>query len=300
MPPDRGAVVEVAAAGLNFPDLLTIAGTYQMRPPLPFTPGLEAVGTIVAVGPDSKWRLGERAMAAVSWGAFAERVAVADDDLYTCPPEMPDREAAGFLVTHQTSYLGLVDRARLRAGEVLLVHGGAGGVGTAAIQIGKHLGATVIATATGDRKASVCRRAGADHVFDLEHEDFVAGVLEVSNGRGADVIYDPVGGALFERSSKCIAFDGRLVIVGFASGTIPSIAANRILLKNIAVVGMHWGAYKLHARGAIAKAHRRLAELYASGVVAPLISADIALTELPVALDQLAGRSSYGKVIVHR
>jgi len=297
---EGGAIVEVAAAGLNFPDLLTIAGTYQTRPPLPFTPGLEAVGTIVAAGKDSRWQVGQRVIAGVPWGAFAEVVAASDDDLYSCPSEMPDREAAGFLVTYQTSYLALVDRAQLRAGEVLLVHGGAGGVGTAAIQIGNALGATVIATATGARKAEICRRAGAAHVVDLEREDFVARVLEASEGRGANVIYDPVGGDICQRSTKCIAFAGRLLIIGFASGTIPTIAANRVLLKNIAVIGMHWGAYKLHARAAIDAAHERLEELYASGRVAPMISMEAAMSELPAALDHLASRSSYGKVIVRR
>lgn len=296
--PDDGVLIEVAAAGLNFPDLLAIAGTYQVRPPLPFVPGMEAAGTVIDVGAGSHLRVGQRVIANGLWGAFAERMAVADSYVFAIPDAMSDRDAAALHVTYQTSHMALVERAQLQAGETLLVHGGSGGVGTSAIQIGKALGARVIATASSDDKLEVCKRAGADAVIDYKESDFVAEVKSLTDGRGADVIYDPVGGDVFDQSTSCIAFGGRLLVIGFASGKIPSIAANRILLKNISIVGLHWGNYYKMDPGLVHSTHEEIVRLYESGAIAPMIGASYPCSELPAALAEIAERRSWGKVII--
>jgi len=211
---------------------------------------------------------------------------------------MSFEEGAALPIIYPTAYAGLVDRGRLQAGETLLVHAAAGGVGTAGVQIGKALGARVIATAGGPEKLDVAARAGADVLIDYRKEDFVARVKEATDGRGADVIYDSVGGDVFDRSLKCIAWDGRLVVIGFAGGEIPSVKANRILLKNIAVTGLHWGAYAQHQPGRVPEVFDALLDLYAAGRIAPLIFGTYALEELPKALGELGSRRTWGKVIV--
>jgi NADPH:quinone reductase len=296
--PEGGVVIEVAAAALNFPDLLSIAGTYQVKAPLPFTPGLEASGTIIEVGPKSKHQVGQRVIANHAWGAYAERMAAPDPSIFPVPDAMSDTDAAALHIVYQTSYFGLVHRAGLKAGETLLVHGGAGGVGTSAIQLGKALGATVIATAGAEDKLQVCRDCGADHVVNYRDEDFVDAVKQITGGRGADVIYDPVGGDVFDGSTRCIAFEGRLLVIGFTSGRIPSIKANRILLKNISIVGLHWGNYAFHAPELMQETHQALCELYAAGKIRPVIFRELPLAELPQALALLESRQSYGKLLV--
>jgi NADPH2:quinone reductase len=211
---------------------------------------------------------------------------------------MSFEEGAALPIIYPTSYAGLVYRAALQPKEDLLVHAAAGGVGTAAVQIGKALGARVIATAGGAEKLEIARREGADELIDYQKEDFVARVMELTGGKGADVIYDSVGGDVFEKSLKCIAWNGRLLVIGFASGTIPSVRANRILLKNIAVTGLHWGAHAAKDPEKIPRTFEALFELYRAGKIRPVIFATYALEELPAALDALAGRKTYGKVIV--
>lgn len=296
--PETGAVIRVASASLNFPDLLSIAGKYQVKAPLPFVPGIEAAGTVVAAGAKSKYRVGQRVIANNLWGAFGEKMAALDQALFAIPDAMSDDEAASLLVTYQTSYFALVHRAALRAGEVLLVHGGAGGVGIAAIQIGKALGATVIATAGADDKLAICRQAGADHVINYKDEDFAAAVGKLTGGKGANVVYDPVGGDVFDRSLKCIAWEGRLLVIGFASGRIPEVPANKILLKNISIVGLHWGAYAHHAPEAFHQAHEALLQMYAAGTIKPVVWKAFPLAQLPDALSAIESRASYGKVVV--
>jgi NADPH2:quinone reductase len=296
--PETGAVIRVASASLNFPDLLSIAGKYQVKAPLPFVPGIEAAGTVVAAGAKSKYRVGQRVIANNLWGAFAEKMAAPDLSLFAIPDAMSDDEAASLLVTYQTSYFALVHRAALRAGEVLLVHGGAGGVGIAAIQIGKALGATVIATAGADDKLEICRQAGADHAINYKDEDFAAAVGKLTGGKGANVIYDPVGGDVFDRSLKCIAWEGRLLVIGFAGGRIPEVPANKILLKNISIVGLHWGAYAHHAPEAFHQAHEALLQMYAAGTIKPVVWKAFPLAQLPDALSAIESRASYGKVVV--
>jgi NADPH2:quinone reductase len=207
-------------------------------------------------------------------------------------------EGAAFPIIYPTSYAGLVFRAALQPGEDLLVHAAAGGVGLAAVQIGKALGARVIATAGGPEKLEIARREGADHVIDYLEEDFVARVMEITGGKGADVIYDSVGGDVFDRSMKCIAWNGRLLVIGFASGVIPSVQANRILLKNIAVTGLHWGAHVAKDPAKIPRTFAALFELQRAGRIRPVIFASYPLEEVPAALEALAGRRTWGKVVV--
>jgi NADPH:quinone reductase len=230
--------------------------------------------------------------------AFAEELAVPDAHLFPVPAGLTMAQAASFVITYQTGWFALVHRAALRSGETLLVHGGAGGVGIAAIQLGRALGATVIATAGSEEKLEVCRRAGAHHVIDYKDDDWVGEVNRITGGRGADVIYDPVGGDVFDKSLKCIAWEGRILVIGFASGTIPELKINRVLLKNIAVVGLYWGAYQMRDPGIVQRAHDALAGHVARGELAPMVWKELPLAQLPEALAALESRASWGKVVV--
>jgi len=296
--PEDGVVIDVHAASLNFPDLLVLAGMYQVRPPLPLTSGMEAAGVVVAAGPESRFAAGDRVITNGISGAFAERMAAPDARVFRIPEEMTDAHAAALTVVHQTGYFALVHRAALQPGETLLVHGGAGGVGTAAVQLGKALGARVIATAGSPAKLDICRQCGADEVIDYKQEDFVARVKELTDGRGADVIYDPVGGDVFDRSTRCIAFAGRLLVIGFASGRIPTVECNRVLLKNFSVIGLHWGNYFQYQPELIHQCHDALCELYTNGAIRPVIWKQLPLAELPAAMAALESRDSYGTVVV--
>ena len=280
------------AAALNFPDVLMAQGTYQERPPLPYIPGVELCGEVVGTG--------RRVIGGPSGGpgAFAEYALMDAHSAWEVPDAMSDEQAAALFLTYQTGHVGLHRRAHLQAGEVLLVHAGAGGVGTAAIQLGKAAGATVIATAGGPRKTQVCRELGADHVVDYASEDFVAAVKDVTGGRGADVVYDPVGGEVFDKSRRCIAFEGRIVVVGFTSGTIPQAPANHLLVKNYSVVGLHWGLYRTMAPAVIAATHHELVRLFTEGSISPLVSQALPLEEAPAALTALADRGTVGKVVL--
>jgi NADPH2:quinone reductase len=303
-PPDAGVVVDVAAVGLNFFDILSIAGQYQVKAPLPFVPGTEVVGRVRAAGSRSRFAVGDRIVAHNIVGACAEAMAAPDQGCFPIPDTVDDADALALAIVYQTSYFALVHRAALCEGEVLLVHGGAGAVGSAAIQLGKVLGATVIATASTEAKREVCLRSGADHVIDSVGEDFVAVTKRVTSGRGADVVFDPVGGDVFDASLKCMAWEGRLVVIGFAGGRIPEVRANRILLKNIAVVGLNWGGYQFQDparhRSKIAAAHEALLRLHAEGRIDPVVTADWTLRELPQALAAIADRRSHGKVVLTR
>ena len=295
----NGCVLRVETTALNFPDLLAMAGTYQMKPDLPFVPGMEFAGEVVSIGPDCPFRVGERVMSMGLGGGFAEYAAVLPETCYRVPAGMTPADAGAFQMIFQTSYFALVHRARLQKGEVLLVHGGSGGVGVAAIQLGKHLGARVIATASTEEKLEVCRSAGAEVAIDYTKQDFVDEVKRRTEGRGADVIYDPVGGDVFDKSTKCIAWEGRIVVIGFTSGRIPTIATNRILLKNMAVVGLQWGMYKLHNPTLCAETQVRLEELYRQGAIKPvLFPTRFDLEHVPDALALLESRRAYGKVLV--
>src|SRR5258705_10024309 len=264
-------VIDVEAAGCNFFDILLVQGKSQMKPPFPFTPGAEVAGTVREIGSAVRGvAVGDRVFAGVPLGAFAERIALPASALHPMPDAMTFPEGAAFPVVYPTSYAALVYRARLKAGETLLVHAAAGGVGIAAVQIGKALGARVIATAGGAEKLEVARRAGADVCIDYRADDWADQVRAATQGRGADVIYDPVGGDVLDQSLKCIAWNGRLLVIGFASGRIPEIKANRILLKNIAVIGLHWGAYATHEPARVAEVFGALFQMYEAGAIRPV------------------------------
>ncbi|HJQ82834.1 MAG TPA: NADPH:quinone oxidoreductase family protein [Candidatus Binatia bacterium] len=291
--------VSIRAAGCNFFDILMVRGQYQVKPPFPFVPGAELAGEVTEVGAGvDGFRKGDRVLASVSLGAFAERAAVPSLAAWRMPAGMSFEAAAGFPIVYPTSYAALVHRAQLRAGETLLVHAAAGGVGIAAVQIGKALGARVLATAGGADKLQIARRAGADVTIDYRSGDWVAQVREATGGRGADVIYDSVGGDVFDASLKCIAWNGRLLVIGFASGRIPEVKLNRVLLKNIALVGLHWGAHAMHEPERIPATFRALLALYDEGKIDPVVYRAYPLGELPAALEALGSRQSWGKVVV--
>jgi NADPH:quinone reductase len=301
-PPIRsGALrVEVQAAGCNFFDILMVRGQYQMKPPFPFIPGAELAGVVTEVGPDTEgFVAGDRVLASAGLGAFASQAVVPALAAHRLPDGMSFEAAAAIPIVYPTSYAALVFRAGLRSGESLLVHAAAGGVGIAAVQIGKALGARVIATAGGAEKLEVARQAGADLAFDYRTPEWVEEVRRATGGRGADVIYDPVGGEVTDASLKCIAWNGRLLVIGFASGIIPSVKLNRVLLKNISIVGLHWGAHQMHEPERIPETFAGLFALYAQGKIAPAIfPRRFALEELPDALAELGARRTYGKVVV--
>lgn len=297
--PGRGEVrVRTFAAALNFFDILQVQGKYQVKPPFPFTPGAEAAGVVDAAGEGvNHVRAGDRVSAIPNGGAFAEFSITPAASVFPIPETLGFAAAAAMPIVYHTSYFALTHRTVLRAGEWLLVHAGASGVGMAAIQIGKALGARVIATAGSEAKRAFAAAQGADHVLDYGDAAWVDRVKELT-GAGADVIYDPVGGDIFDLSTKCIAPEGRLVVIGFAGGRIPSIATNRILLKNISVVGVMWGGYVQAHRDYSRKVQEALLEKYAAGKIRPAVSAEYPFAELPRGLRDLAERRVMGKAVV--
>lgn len=300
--PGEGQVlVKVHSAALNFPDVLMIAGKYQVRPLLPFTPGFEVAGTVEALGPGvSGFAPGDRVLAQLSLGAFAEYAVAPAASLQMVPEAMTDDEAAAFPLVYQTSYFGIALRGAMQPGETVLVHSAAGGVGLAAVQLARALGAAkVIGTAGSDDKLEVARQNGADVVVNYRTEDFVEVVKRETDGRGADVIYDPVGGEVGERSTKCIAFEGRLVIIGFTSGKFSNFVSNHILIKNYSIVGLHWGRYQRENPAKVAAAWEVLWELYASGKIKPVIGRSFPMQQVAAAMDMLTSRAAVGKVVLH-
>lgn len=299
--PGPGQVaIAVRAASLNFFDVLMCLGQYQVRPDLPFSPGAEVSGVVDAVGDGvTRVQVGQRVLAIplASLGGFRERTVAPESSTYAIPDSMDFVSAAAFHVVYQTGHLALHRRAHLQPGETLLVHAGAGGVGSAAIQLGKAAGARVVATAGGADKHDLCRELGADHAIDYRSEDFVAVVKEITAGRGADVVYDPVGGDVFDRSRKCIAFEGRLLVVGFASGRIPEAPANHVMIKNYSVVGVHWGLYREKEPGIVPAIHADLLRLFEEGRIRPYVSVRAEFDALPEQLTRLASRATTGKVV---
>lgn len=293
----RSAIIRVAAVGLNFLDILSIAGKYQETSPLPFIPGVEAAGCVVAVAPGAPFRIGDKVMT-VGKAACAEFMPAAPPTTFVLPEKMTFADAAAMQLTYQTAHMALVHRGRLKAGEFLLVNAAAGGVGTAAVQVGRSLGARVIAAAGSPEKLEVCRRCGAEAVIDYTRADVVETVKAITQGRGVDVVFDPVGGSMFEAGTKCVAFEGRIVVIGFASGQIPSIAVNRILLKNIDVIGLFWGNYSRFDSDRISRTQSDLYRLWRAGMIEPVVYRHFDFDDLPEALAALASRRSYGKVIV--
>ena len=298
--PGPGEVgIDVRAVGCNFPDILIVQGKYQKRPPLPFSPGAEVAGVVNAVGPDVVGlSRGQRVYALMGGGGYAEAVVAPAARVYPLPAAMTFEQGAGFGLVYGTSYGALVHRAGLRAGETLLVHAAAGGVGLAAVQIGKVLGARVLATAGSPEKLAVAKAAGADVLIDYRDGDWIERVKAETGGNGADVIYDPVGGDVFDGSTRCIAFEGRLLVVGFTSGRIADVATNRVLLKNISIVGVHWGLYSERNPGLVRACMAELNALAEAGKIAPVIFKTFPLREAAQALASIASRESYGKVVL--
>ena len=293
-------LVRVLAAAANFPDALMCLGTYQVRPPLPFSPGVELCGEVVAAGPDvTGFAAGDRVIGGtvLPHGAFAEYALMDAAGALPAPPGLDDAEAAPFYITYQTGWFGLHRRARLAPGETLLVHAAAGGVGSGAVQLGKAAGARVIGVVGGKEKARLAERLGADVVVDRYTEDFVAVVKEVTEGKGADVVYDPVGGEAFRRSTKCIAFEGRIVVVGFASGDIPTAALGHALVKNYDILGLHWGLYQQLNPAAVVDCQAELTRLAAAGLIRPLITERLPIADVPDGLRRLAAGSTAGRLV---
>jgi NADPH2:quinone reductase len=291
--------VGVHAAGVNFPDLLIIKGEYQFKPPLPFAPGGEVAGVILEVGSQvTDFAVGDRVLAMTGWNGYAEEAVV---DSYKCmkiPSSMDYPTASGLSMTYGTSYHALVQRGALKAGETLLVHGAAGGVGTAAVEIGKILGAKVIAAGGDDEKLARVQKAyGVDHVVNYRTESLKDRVKALTSG-GADVIYDPVGGDVFEQSLRCINWEGRLLVIGFASGTIPSAKANLVLLKGCSVVGVFWGAFAARDPEQNRRNFEQLFAWHEAGKLHPLISHTFPLERAAEALNAVKNREVVGKCIL--
>ncbi len=293
-------LVRVRAAAANFPDVLMCRGLYQVRPELPFTPGIELCGEIVAVGPGvTGFGVGDRVIggSVQPTGGYGELAVMRADGILPAPAGLDDAEAAAFFITYQTGWFGLHRRAQLKAGETLLVHAAAGGVGSGAVQLGKAAGAHVIGVVGGQRKAEAARALGADVVIDRREQDFVEVVKEVTGGRGADVIYDPVGGETYARSTKCIAFEGRILIIGFASGQIPTATLNHALIKNYSIVGLHWGLYATKDPQSLKDAHAQLSRLVADGLIRPLVSERLRLADVAEGLARLAEGDVVGRLV---
>lgn len=291
-----GILVRIRAVGVNFPDLLMVAGSYQLKPALPFTPGIEAAGIVEAVADDvDGWRPGDRAIVRLRPGTYAEYVAVAPDNLLPMPTGMNFPEAATFAVATSTAYLGLAVRGKLQAGEVLLVHGATGGVGMATVALGKELGATVIATGGDDAKLKIVQNYGADHVINYADGPFKETVKALTDDRGADVIFDTVGGDAFEQSLSCVNWGGRLLVVGFTQGRVPALPANYPLLKGCSVIGVRAGEYRRRDPEAGMRVSDAILRLGAAGKLWPHISHRLPLEQAGQALQLLADRKIVGR-----
>jgi NADPH2:quinone reductase len=297
--PGAGEVaIRVRAAALNFPDLLMSAGGYQLKPPLPFVLGMEGAGEVVEVGEGvTGLAVGDRVSFGARPGSFAERAVVNARAVMPAPPGFDFGQASAWRVTALTAWVALVRRGQLAAGETLLVHGASGGTGVAAVQLGRHLGATVIATGTSDEKLAPLRALGADHLLNLR-DGFREQVKALTGGRGADVIYDPVGGDVFDESARCIAWGGRLLVIGFAGGRIPSIDVNMPLIKGFSVVGVRAGEYGRRDPVRGAENERDIERLAAQGVFTPLIGARFPFDQVLEAMRALAQRRHPGKIVL--
>jgi NADPH:quinone reductase len=298
--PEPGeVVVEVEAAALNFFDILVCRGEYQERPELPFTPGGEISGTVREAGEGVHMHAGQHVIATppLPRGGYAEQVAVPASSVFPIPDSIPFEKAAALPITYQTAHVALHHRAQLKAGETVLVHAGAGGVGSAAIQLAKAAGARVIATAGGPEKVGICKKLGAEIAIDYREENFTEAVKEATEGHGADVVFDPVGGDTFDSSRRCVAFEGRILVIGFAGGRIAEAPTNHVLVKNYSVVGVHWGLYNRVMPELIRSTHDELVQLYEDGKIDPLIFETVPFDGLPKALKLLGSRGTHGKLV---
>ena len=298
--PGAGEVrVRVMAASLNFPDLLIVQNKYQLKPPLPFVPGAEFAGVVDAVGPGvTALRVGQNVACLAGTGGFATHVIAQAAACLPLPDDFPHVDAAAFIMTYATSHHALVDRAQLKAGETLLVLGAAGGVGSSAIQIAKALGARVIAAASTAEKCDFCRAIGADATIDYGREDLREAIKAATGGKGPDVIYDPVGGAMAEPAFRSIGWRGRYLVVGFAGGEIPALPFNLALLKGASIVGVFWGGFAKQEPEASAAALKELVQWYREGRIKPMIDRTMPMAELKAAYARLGSRAVMGKLVL--
>jgi NADPH2:quinone reductase len=297
---DAGQVViEIHACGVNFPDVLMIEDKYQFKPPLPFAPGGEVAGVVKEVGEGvTEVQKGERVLASTGWGGFAEEIAIDARRVVPIPAQMEFPTASAFLMTYGTSHHALKDRAALRPGETLVVLGAAGGVGLAAVELGHVMGARVIAAASNEEKLAVCREHGADDTIDYSRENLKDRIRALTGGRGADVVYDPVGGAYAEPALRSMAWEGRFLVIGFAAGDIPRVPLNLVLLKGCQIVGVFWGAFT----GREPERNRaNIAELFRwfmEGKLRPYVSSTYPLARAGEALKEISERRAKGKIVV--
>ena len=300
-PPLQGGEirVKVAASGVNFADLLMIAGKYQENPPLPFSPGFEVAGTVEEVAGDvTGWRRGDRVMGMLPFGGYAEAAVLPAERAIALPPSLGFAAAAGFPVAYGTAYGALAWRARLRPGERVLVFGAAGGVGLAAVAVARVLGGEVIAVASGRDRLAVAEAHGAAHAIDPRSEDVAARVRDITGGRGVDVVVDPVGGTAFETALRSLASEGRLVVIGFASGQVGTLSAGVALAKNIDLIGCYWGAYRGSDALRVRRAYDELGRWVETGKLRPHVGAEVPLAEAPRALGLMSGRTLAGKIVL--
>lgn len=299
VPSEGEVLVDVKATALNFPDVLMIAGKYQSQPPFPFSPGGEIAGTVLETGSGVReFAPGDKVFGGVGHGGFAERVAVSARSLQPLPESMSFVEASGISTTYGTSYYALQQRAALQPGETLLVTGAAGGVGIAAVQLGKAMGARVIAAASSEQKLAVAKDSGADELIDYSDGQLKDKVKALTGGKGADVIYDPVGGALFDQCLRCINWYGRILVIGFAAGDIPKAPINLILLKSCQVVGVFYGAWSARAPDENRANFRDILAFHAAGKIKPVVGGVHPLENYATALNDLAQRRAIGKIVV--
>lgn len=293
------ALVDVHAAALNFPDVLMIQGKYQSQPPFPFAPAGEIAGIVAALGPGTEGlAVGDRVFGGTGVGGMAEQVAVKAGALRPIPEGMSFQQASGISTTYGTSYYALKQRADLQPGETLLVLGAAGGVGLAAVELGKAMGARVIAAASTAEKLEVARRAGADELIDYSDGELKEKVKALTGGKGADVIYDPVGGELFDQCMRCINWYGRILVIGFAAGDIPKVPINLVLLKSCQLVGVFYGAWSARHPDQAAANYTEILDFYREGRIDPLVGAEYPLAEYAAAMRCLMERKAIGKVVV--
>lgn len=300
-PPVIGGTVKISvrACGVNFPDALMIQGLYQVKPPFPFSPGLEVSGDVIEVGAGvDNVKVGDRVIATLQYGGFAEEVVVPAIMVLPMPTNMSYEHGAGFPLVYGTSHVALAHRGKLQEGETLLVLGAAGGVGLTAVELGKLMGAKVIAAASTPEKLALTQQYGADEIIQYTEENLRDRVKELTNGKGADVIYDPVGGDMFDMAVRRIAWEGRYLVIGFASGRIPELPVNIALLKNASIVGVFWGAYLLNDPSVIMKSFQQLLKWYADGKLKPHIHKTFPIDDAPSAILELMERRAMGKVLV--
>jgi len=298
-PKEKEVLIVVKACGVNFPDTLIIQGLYQFKPELPFIPGSDIAGTVKEIGKGiSHVKPGDEVFGFVINGGFAEEVIVPSNTCFIKPPQMDFPVAASFMMAYGTSYHALKDRADLKEGETLLVLGASGGVGLAAVELGKLMGARVIAAASSHDKLSLCKRYGADEIINYSEENLKERIKELTGGKGVDVVYDPVGGDYSEAAIRGMAWEGRYLVVGFAAGEIPKIPLNLVLLKGCAIVGVFWGSFAMKTPQKNMQNTMQLMQWYGEGKLKPHIHGIYSLAEAPKALEEMMNRKVKGKVVI--